>query len=188
MCSVPRVAAGDTPRLQFDVALAARLMPKALPASRMPGISKPRPLRCMKFVASASGGPVVPDAGLMHYSRLSRTTPCHPESREGGMRDLHRPDCSSHRAFRPSPLATRRADSVASFPCPSFPRQRNVQHPTPLLSDPPWDPGTFTVKVLPLPGSLLTSIEPPWASTMNLTMLSPRPHPPAFLDSVRSTW
>src|SRR5688500_12265920 len=43
--------------------------------------------------------------------------------------------------------------------------------------------GMPMVKVLPVPGSLSTRIEPPCAATMDWTMLNPSPHPPAVRAS-----
>ena len=47
--------------------------------------------------------------------------------------------------------------------------------------------GSLTVKVLPAPGWLETSMEPPWASTMALQMARPRPVPPRWLERALST-
>ena len=44
--------------------------------------------------------------------------------------------------------------------------------------------GMAIVNVLPWPRQLSTRIVPPWAATMNLTMLNPKPQPPAERDSV----
>ena len=48
--------------------------------------------------------------------------------------------------------------------------------------------GSFTVKVLPLPGLLSTVIVPLCASTMNLAMDKPSPQPSARRDRLRSAW
>ena len=48
--------------------------------------------------------------------------------------------------------------------------------------------GRLTVNVLPSPSWLATITVPPWASTMNLTMLNPSPQPSAERDRLRSTW
>ena len=42
--------------------------------------------------------------------------------------------------------------------------------------------GRETVKVLPWPGVLSTSILPPWATAMDWAILSPRPAPPPLWD------
>ena len=42
--------------------------------------------------------------------------------------------------------------------------------------------GRETVKVLPWPGVLSTSILPPWAAAMDWAILSPRPAPPPLCD------
>ena len=52
-----------------------------------------------------------------------------------------------------------------------------------------WLPGVLgraKLKVLPLPTALSTHIRPPWASTIPLEILNPRPAPPEFLDRDRS--
>ena len=46
--------------------------------------------------------------------------------------------------------------------------------------------GSTTVNMLPRPGSLAASIEPPWASAIQRQMLSPRPDPPT--DRAGSAW
>ena len=47
--------------------------------------------------------------------------------------------------------------------------------------------GTVKAKRLPFPGSLWTSILPPWASTRRLAMVSPSPLPPVALVRDLST-
>ena len=42
--------------------------------------------------------------------------------------------------------------------------------------------GRETVKVLPWPGVLSTSILPPWATAMDWAIVSPRPAPPPLCD------
>ena len=45
--------------------------------------------------------------------------------------------------------------------------------------------GRRTLKVLPWPGELSTSMLPPWASAMERAMLSPRPTPYGLLSVIR---
>ena len=47
--------------------------------------------------------------------------------------------------------------------------------------------GSETVKVLPRPGSLATSIEPPCASAIHRASESPSPVPPTFRERASST-
>ena len=42
--------------------------------------------------------------------------------------------------------------------------------------------GRRTVNVAPCPGSLATSMVPPWSATMRATVASPSPVPPAFVE------
>lgn len=50
----------------------------------------------------------------------------------------------------------------------------------PAFASARWGAGSVNQKRLPRPGSLATPMRPPWASTMDLLMLSPRPVPPRF--------
>lgn len=55
-----------------------------------------------------------------------------------------------------------------------------------LMEDPAL--GRSTVKVLPFFGSLVTWIEPPWASTILLAIVRPNPEPLSALRVLLSTW